>query len=239
MEVVMQTRRDAEIVDWIGRIGAASAQHVMGRFDMGRSVAYERLNSLSSDGLIDHQTVLFGRPGMYSATSAGLRWQGLDRLNVFKVRPGSFEHTWQVTSTAVELYRGLPDWDVLSEREIRSIEADSNELFASIQVGKANGHPLLHRPDLVLASPSTRIVPVEVELSIKSASRLTAICQGWARARHVNCVYYLSEPGPARAVSRAVRSVTAGDRVTVLALNDVALLTTSEYAREEAANALL
>ena len=31
----MQTRRDAEIVDWVGRLGAAGAEHVMGRFDMG------------------------------------------------------------------------------------------------------------------------------------------------------------------------------------------------------------
>ena len=35
----MQTTRDQEIVDWIGRLGAAGAEHVMGRFVMGRSPA--------------------------------------------------------------------------------------------------------------------------------------------------------------------------------------------------------
>lgn len=35
----MQTHRDAEIVGWLGRIGAASAEHVMARFQMGRSWA--------------------------------------------------------------------------------------------------------------------------------------------------------------------------------------------------------
>lgn len=31
----MQTEKDAEIVGWLGRIGAASAEHVMARFGMG------------------------------------------------------------------------------------------------------------------------------------------------------------------------------------------------------------
>jgi hypothetical protein len=30
----MQTKKDAEIVGWIGRIGAAGAEHVMARFEM-------------------------------------------------------------------------------------------------------------------------------------------------------------------------------------------------------------
>jgi hypothetical protein len=33
----MQTQKDAEIVGWLGRIGAASAEHVMDRVGMGRS----------------------------------------------------------------------------------------------------------------------------------------------------------------------------------------------------------
>jgi hypothetical protein len=33
----MQTKKDAEIVGWIGRIGAAGDEHVVGRFEMSRS----------------------------------------------------------------------------------------------------------------------------------------------------------------------------------------------------------
>ncbi len=36
----MQTEKDAEIVGWVGRVGAAGAEHVMGRFGMRRSWAY-------------------------------------------------------------------------------------------------------------------------------------------------------------------------------------------------------
>jgi hypothetical protein len=91
----------------------------MRRFRMSRSTAYERLNSLTRDGLLDHHAVLFARPGMYTATSAGLRWQGLGHLGLGRVRPGGFEHAWQVAHTAVELYLSLPGWQVLSERGLQ------------------------------------------------------------------------------------------------------------------------
>jgi hypothetical protein len=234
----MQTERDAEIVHWIGRLGPVGAEHVMRRFGMSRSMAYERLHSLTQDGLLAHHMMLFARPGMYSATKAGLYWQNLTRLGVARVRPGGFEHAWQVSQTAVELYLSLPGWQILSERELRAVEADSRELYASVQVGQVDGHPVLHRPDLVLASPDGRVVPIEVELSVKSASRLAAICRGWARARHIGSVYYLAAAGPGRAVQRAVRTASATDRVSVLALDDVPLLAARESAREEVGNVL-
>jgi hypothetical protein len=39
----MQTERDAEVVDWVGPRGSARAEHVMGRFQMGRRWAYRPL----------------------------------------------------------------------------------------------------------------------------------------------------------------------------------------------------
>ena len=69
----MQTHRDAQIVDWIARLGAAGAEHVMRRFDLSRSVAYGRLNSMARDGLLARHAVLYARPGMYTATTTGLR----------------------------------------------------------------------------------------------------------------------------------------------------------------------
>jgi hypothetical protein len=43
----MQTERDSQIVSWIGGLGAAGAEHVMSEFGMSRSIAYQRLNSLT------------------------------------------------------------------------------------------------------------------------------------------------------------------------------------------------
>ncbi len=108
---------------------------------------------------------------------------------------------------------------MLSEREIRAHERDEGELLASARVGELpGGRPALHRPDLALLSPQGRLLAVEVELSVKAPARLAAICRGWARARHVNGVYYLATPQAVRAVSRGVAEMRAGDQITVLPL---------------------
>ncbi|HEX5310103.1 MAG TPA: hypothetical protein VFW38_13625 [Solirubrobacteraceae bacterium] len=117
---------------------------------------------------------------------------------------------------------GLADWQLLSEREIRAQELDSGELVASAKVGAIADRPAMHRPDLALVAPDGRVVAIEIELSVKSAARLVAICRGWARARHLAHIYYLAEPAPARAVERAIRATHATDRITVANLNDSA-----------------
>lgn len=231
----MQTDRDAQIVYWIGSLGAAGAEHVMRRFQMSRSVTYQRLNSLTRDGLLEHQAVLYGRPGMYCATSAGLRWRDLGRLGVCRVRPGGFEHAWQVAQAAVELQACLPDWDVMSERMIRSFEGEWDKPFASAEIGRSGERPMLHRPDLALVSPEDElVVSIEVELSVKSAARLATICRGWARARHLYGVYYLAAPVPGRAVKRAAGAAHASEHINVLDIDQAHLLAAEVREREEA-----
>jgi hypothetical protein len=228
----MQTCRDAQIVAWLGGIGAAGAVHVRERFGMGRTMAYRRLSSLTAAGLVEHRAVLCGWPCVYSATARGLRWQDLERLSVFVVRPGGFEHAWQVASVAVALHRQLPGWRVLSEREVKAFEVGEGRLLGSARVGSIGSTPMLHRPDLAVISPSGRVVAVEVELSVKAPPRLVRICRGWARARHLSHVYYLAAPAAGRAVRRAVESVKAQDRVSVLSVEDVASLAAGELGRE-------
>lgn len=221
----MQTRRDAEIVDWVGRLGAAGAEHVMGRFDMGRSWAYTRLSRLVKDGLLEQRTLLFRQPGLYLATADGLCWQGLGRLGVYRVSPGGFQHAQEVATAAVALHHALPGWEVLSEREIRVQESEEGELIASARLGELpGGRPALHRPDLALVSPDGNVVVIEVELSIKAPRRLAAICRAWARARHISGVYYLAAPAVARAVQRAIAETRSEDRIVVLPIDQPAAL---------------
>jgi hypothetical protein len=232
----MHTEKDAEIVDWIGRVGAAGAEHVMGRFEMSRSCAYEHLSRLVWDGLLEQKVLLYRKPGLYVATVEGLRRCGLERLVTYRVSSGGFEHAQEVASAAVALHAGLPGWELLSERELRVEEGDRAELVASARLGELpGGRPALHRPDLALISPEGRTLAVEIELSIKAPRRLGAICRAWARARHVSHVYYLADAAPARAVSRAIAETRAGDRITVFPLQDAASLIEAE--REEASDA--
>lgn len=222
------TDRDSQIVSWLGRIGAAGAQHVSERFSMCRSLGYIRLAELTADGLLEHRRVLHGRPGVYTTTRRGLRWQGLSHLPVFQASPGGFEHAWQMASTAVALYRELPDWELLAERELRRLHDKDRQVVAWARVGAVGAQPAYHRPDFALISPSKRLVIVEVELTPKDPRRLVRICRGWTRARHVEHVYYLATKSAAAAVTRAVEAVRGGEEITVLELGDVSRLAERE-----------
>jgi hypothetical protein len=231
----VRTELDAGIVEWVGCLGAAGADHVMGRFGMGRSWAYHRLGSLVADGLLELRPMLHRHAGLYVASLEGLRWRGLERLGVYRVSASGFVHAWELARVAVALHWGLEGWRMLSEREIRAHESEEGELVASARLGEVAGHPSLHRPDLALISPHGRTVTVEVELSVKAPRRLQAICRGWARARHITHVYYLAAPAAARAVSAAVDRTRSQERITVLPLHGVCAL--ADAAREEAGDA--
>jgi hypothetical protein len=225
----MQTPRDKQIVHWIGRLGAAGAGHVMRRFAMGRTTTYARLNGLVTDGLLVHRTILYGEPGLYMASAEGLRLCGLERLGVYRLSAAGFVHAREVASAAVEIGGALPGWSLMSERELRVVELEECELVGSAKVGElSTGQPAVHRPDLLVISPGSRAVAVEIELSIKARSRLTRICRGWARARHIDAVYYLAEPGALRAVQRAVAEVRAEEKISVLPLAGAQLLASLE-----------
>ena len=234
----MRTFVDAEIVGWIGRLGAAGAQHVAALFEMDPALVRERLECLVSEGRLEQAERPDGQD-LYWASKAGLSEHGLDRLGVWQLDPNDLDHAWTVAGVAVELTLGLIDWDVLSAREVALMDADSGELFASVRVGE-DGQRTTRVPALVLCSPLGRAVPIEIEPSRDTAwSSLVSICRGWASARHVNRVYWLARTGPGLRVRRAVREAHASDRVTVLGLDDVALLTASEAAQEDAIDALL
>jgi hypothetical protein len=233
----MRSVTDAEIVSWIGRLGSVGVEHVAAWFGMDGSVAHKRLASLQRDGLLGYGERRDNHRCLYWASTAGLSQCGLDRLSLWPCVPQEFDHAWQIAQVAVELMRGLPEWEVLSAREIAAIEADSGERFASIGIGEA-GCRTTHFPALALCSPLARVVPVEVEPQPGTASSLLSVCRGWARARHVNRVYWLTQVGPGLAVRRAVRDAYASDRVTVLQLDDIPLLVASECAIEEASDVL-
>ncbi len=55
----MKTKKDAEIVGWIGRVGAAGAEHVMGRFGISRTRAYACLSRLVASGLLEQRALLY------------------------------------------------------------------------------------------------------------------------------------------------------------------------------------
>jgi hypothetical protein len=86
------TERDRAIVEWIGRLGAASAFDVMAHFTMGRTAAYRRLAALVAQGLLAPRRLLYGRPTLYVASRDGLAWTGLHHLHACRISVSQARH---------------------------------------------------------------------------------------------------------------------------------------------------
>jgi hypothetical protein len=128
------TPKDDAVLAWIGGLGAAGVEHVRVRFALSRSGAYARLSRLVDGGLLEKHTLLHRQPSLYVATREGLRSCGMERLRVFRVGPGGYRHAVQVARVTATLQPRLPGWQVMSERELRVVEADEGRLVGSAKL---------------------------------------------------------------------------------------------------------
>jgi hypothetical protein len=210
------TDRDRSVVAWIAVIGAVSAQDVMARFGVGRTVGYRRLRALVDHGLLSRARLVYGQPALYVATRKGLAWAGMPQLDPARVGVATPRDWALCARLAVSLERRER-----CETRLRAAELEADRPVASAQLGHLpDGRPRRRRPDLVLFSPVAAPVALEVELSVKCARRFEAICRAWARCRLVSEVRYYAPPHVQRAVSRAVSSAHARDANRVLSLED-------------------
>ncbi len=126
------------------------------------------------------------------------------------------------------LENAYPEYRVTGERWLRGEESEGAPLASATLGRRADGSPLLHRPDLVLWSMSHESVAeaslpiaVEVELTVKAPNRLLEICRAWARCDCVEVVVYFAAPQVLRPLRRAIEKARAGERITVLDLRAV------------------
>lgn len=91
----MITDRDRSVVAWVVVIGAVSAQDVMARFGVGRTVAYRRLRALVDHGLLTRHRLVHGQPTLYAATRHGAAWGGMSQVEPARVGVATIRH-WTV-----------------------------------------------------------------------------------------------------------------------------------------------
>jgi hypothetical protein len=212
------TVRDGELVEWLGRLGAAGVEHVMAGFGMGRTVAYRRLAVCVGAGVLERVRLVHGEPSLYVATRLGLGYVGLSQLEVCRVSVASVSHWRACADVALQL---AGEGRVRSVRELRVAEREAGRPIASAVIGEfPGGGAKLHRPDLVLRAPDGSMIAVEVELAVKGATRLEQILRGYAHNRGLTRVRYYATPQAARPVERASRAARTCDLVEVLALAD-------------------
>jgi hypothetical protein len=223
----MLTERDMTIVEWIGRQGAARAEHVMSRFSIGRTATYRRLHELVDFGLVRRHRLLYNDGGLLTATSEGLRCVGLDRLTPARISLAPVPHMIASAALAAELEPHLRDGTLLSDREHRAAEnAAGGPIASAIIDSRQNGHKGLHRPDFALVRrDGGEIIAVEVELTLKNRTRLERILRGYLRNQNVTVVRYHTAPPIAEAIRRAAPAVGADAILELAGLPSTGVMT--------------
>jgi transposase len=186
------TDPNRSVVAWVPVIGAVSAQDVMSRFGVGRTVGYRRLRALVDHGLLSRVRLAYGRPALYLATRDELAWAGMPQADPARVGVATTRHWALCASLAVVLER-QERCEVWAERRLRAAELEAGSATRERPARQASRRPAdakLRRPDLVPFPDTALSVAVEVELSVKGARRLEAICSAWARCRIVSEVRY-------------------------------------------------
>ena len=223
------TPRDREIVRWIGRHRMVTAGQVARQFELGRSQCYARLTGLARLGLVSHQRLLYGQPGVYLATRAGLDAAGVS-LPAATVDLRTYEHDLGVVSLVSDLEQAARgEVSVLTERELRAVDAPATQPAGSYQprfavlLGQGHqlrltpsGAPRVHFADAVLVDQRDRITAIELELTAKGRSRLRGILRAYIAARHLTSVrYYVRDVRVRDLVSEEVSSLRAEQIVDV------------------------
>lgn len=213
--MALVTERDRDVLLWIGRAGAAEAEQVAERFSLGRTAVYRRLRVCLDRGLLTHERMLYGEPGMYVATRAGLDFAGLGYMEPARLSPALWRHWIEQTSVLIHLGLEFGPAAVLTEREIRALERDSHDPVFSCPVGRLpGGRARLHRPDLVVRTASSAVA-VEVELTLKAPSRLQQILRNWHRNRSVESVLYYASDSVTPYLTRSIKSLRLEEFVHV------------------------
>ena len=226
------TQRDLAIVEWIGRVGAATIDQVARRFGLSRTRAYVCVGRCVAMGLLadyyygslrrlERTRILHRAPAFLVATRHGLTGAGL-ALPRARLSPALARHYETCGLVAVWLAERHGGRAVLSDRELRLEERRARRPIASAKVGELpNGAPRLHRPDFAVVV-GDEIVTFEVELTPKAPRRLEHLVRAWRRARHVSRITYLCWAGETRgAVERAIERTCSEERVGVLPLEAV------------------
>ena len=212
------------MLQWVGGIGAATAEALAHRERTAVGSARARLAAAAREGLLSRQRPLVAQPALYTLTPAGIRASGLG-LQRCRVSAANARHLIVCAGVAAGLERCYPGHRVIGERDLRRHERERGAPLASARLGGPHGDWPLHRPDLVLMPPAAEPglpVAVEVELAVKAPRRLAAICRAWARCRAVAGVLYLAAPAAERALARAIEEVDADSRVVVVPLDALA-----------------
>lgn len=174
-------RRDLDVLSWLGEQYAARVDQLATLLDCGPRTVQRVTGRLRDAGLVTTRRLLVGEPAWVIPTGAGLRAAG-QRFGVWQPRIGLFAHVAAINDVRLHVQARAPESEWVAER-----------LLARERT------PGQHLPDGVVITDGRRVA-IEVELTIKSQRRVTAILDELTQ-RH-DAVLYFCAPGPHRQLTR-------------------------------------
>jgi hypothetical protein len=199
------------IVDYIGRHGVVTADHVIAALGLSQSTTYRRTAACVEDHLLKRHRFADLGFTLLCATRRGLRYARLP-LRPVTVSFPSIDHRLRCASTANLLTNEFDSHQVLSERQLIYAERLADEPVFSARLPDGR----LHRPDLAVLTAGRTIV-CELELTPKNPRTLEAIIDAWKDATWISEMRYYVTPGPTRrGVERAIHKAHASNRIRIL-----------------------
>jgi hypothetical protein len=178
-------RRDLDVLVWLGEQYGARADQLEPLLGCGPRTVQRVLARLRHAGLVATRRLIVGEPAWVIPTSAGLQVGG-QGFAVWQPRLALLAHVAAVNDVRLHVLSRSPTSEWVPER-VLARERQHGE----------------HLPDGVVVTDGQRVA-VEVELTVKSRRRVTAILD--ELARRFDATVYFCAPGPHRQLSELAES---------------------------------
>jgi len=172
-----------EILRLLNEFGFCDIRHIVKRFDVKKTVAYESMRTLIQYGLVTNARVIKYHPRAYFLTPKGIDLLKLDLPFIRRIPLNIFEHQLAVIDVYLTLRKIHPEAIWVSERRLVR-DKYSSDL-------KMNDH----LPDGALIFPQGYQCDIEVERSLKARNRLEEILIGYGLQQIYREVWYFCSKG--------------------------------------------
>lgn len=169
--------RDLELLRWMGEQYGARVDHLEALLGCGPRSAQRVIARLRENGMVTTRRLLVGEPAWVIPTSTGLRAGGLS-FAVWVPRVGGLAHVAATNDVRLHVQERAPGSEWVPERQLAR-----------------ERKPGEHLTDGVVLLDGQRVA-IEVELTVKTQQRLTAILD--ELNRRYDAVLYYCAPSPHR-----------------------------------------
>lgn len=219
---VDETRRDVEVLAWVGRFRFVTALAIGHRFGVSAQRANARVRRLEAVGLLGCERQFVSQARAVYVTGKGCELLGQPRRRA--PRPDvQREHEAAIVDLVTELELAQPDATVFTERECRRLEhagADNFSVENSALHAGAARRDRTRWPDIVVEATGGRRA-IELEFAPKGGKRLRAIVNAYTFSpRYREVLFMVRSAALGRQIADLARSaaVIGGNRTKVRVL---------------------